>query len=158
VSQVFVSNLPMVMVAVEAAGRKALSAACDVGRNQVVKNLQNIPPRTGEVYRLPRTVKGPRGSRASYLAGKAAGKIPGGVLHKYYTASAAGEYPAWRFGYLAGNIYSKIVGGTGYVGTNVEYALPLEKKPPSKGGREFMRPSLNQAKPGMLVQLGKRWF
>jgi len=130
-SKVFVSNLPLVMVAMEVAERKALNAACDVGRNQVVKNISGS--RSGRTYKVPGT-------------------------QVTYTASAPGEYPAVRLGQLKGSIKSSVKGDTGYVGTDVEYALALEKKPPSKGGREFMRPSLNQARPGMLVQLGKRWF
>jgi hypothetical protein len=76
----------------------------------------------------------------------------------WYTASAPGEYPAVATGNLKEQVYTKVVGGQAYVGTDVEYGLALEKKPGNRGGREWLRPSLEQAKPKMLAELGKKWF
>lgn len=130
-SKVFVSYLPAALVAINVASKKALSAACDVGRNQVVKNLSGA--RSGRTYKIPGT-------------------------NVTYTASAPGEYPATRLGDLKGSYRVIIKRDTGYVGSDKEHALILEKKPVSKGGRPHLKPSLDQAKPGMLIQLHKRWF
>ena len=130
-SNTFVSFMPAVAVALDIAERKAISAACDVGRNQVVKNISGS--RSGIRYKVPGT----------------------SVM---YTASAPGEYPAVQLGDLKGSVRFVIKGGDGYIGSDSDHALPLEKKPPSKGGREWLRPSLNQAKPGMLVKINQRWF
>lgn len=130
-SKVFISYLPAVMVAVEVASRKALNAACNEGRNRVVKNISGS--RSGRRYKVPR-------------------------INVWYTASAPGEYPAVRLGDLKGSIRAVVKGDTGYIGSDKEYALPLEKKAPSKGGRPWLKPSLDQARPAMLLELAKRWF
>jgi len=127
----FISNLPAVTIAVNAASLKALIAAADQGRNQTVQNLSGT--RSGVQYRVPGT-------------------------NRYYTASAPGEYPAVRLGDLKGSIDRKVVKDEVQVGTTKEHGLILEKKDPSDGGREWLKPSLEQAKPAMLVKLGKRWF
>jgi len=129
--KMFISNLPAVTIAVNAASLKALIAAADEGRNQTVQNLSGA--RSGVQYRVPGT-------------------------QRYYTASAPGEYPAVRLGDLKGSIDRKVVKDEVQVGTTKEHGLILEKKDPSKGGREWLRPSLEQAKPAMLVKLAKRWF
>lgn len=129
--EMFVSYLPVVTVAITAASKKALIAAADVGRNQVIKNLTGS--RSGIRYKVPGT-------------------------QVYYTASAPGEYPASRLGDLLGSVERKVVGGDVQIGTAKAHGLILEKKDPSKGGREWLRPSLNQAKPAMLAKLAERWF
>ena len=48
---------------------------------------------------------------------------PGGKIHK---ASAPGEPPAVDTGRLRSSYTHEVEGTTGYVGTNVKYALPLE--------------------------------
>jgi hypothetical protein len=131
-SNVLVSYLPAVSLAIDAAAAKALKSAGNVGRNQIVKNLSGS--RSGRSYRVPET-------------------------QRYYTASAPGEYPAWRLGDLAGSYKVKQVKKDEVlIGSDKDHALALEKKPPNKGGREHCRPSLNQATPAMLAELAKRWF
>lgn len=134
-NQVFVSYLPMILPILEVASRKALTAACNEGRNQVLLNLRNIPPRTGRRYKVPMT-------------------------NAYYTASAPGEYPAMRpqVTQLRGSYRVVVRGGTGYIGTDVDYALALEKKPRDKGGRPHLKPSLDQATKRMLFEMHKRWL
>jgi len=135
-SKLFVSNLPAVTIVLNAASTKALHATADVGRNQVVKNLTGAGgPRTGHRYRVPKT-------------------------NRYYTASAPGQFPAHdRFGHLRGSYRVKEISPSEIqVGSDSEYALPLEKKPESKGGRPHLKRSLDQAKPAMLAKLAQRWF
>ena len=133
-NKAFVSNLPLAMAAITAASKKALWAAANAGRNQVLQNFRGA--RSGKKYKVPGT-------------------------SRYYTASAAGEYPAAsgvRTGHLQEMLHIQDKGGDVQVGTSVEYGLALEKKPPSEGGREWLRPSLEQARPKMLAELAKRWF
>ena len=131
-NRTFVSHLPLATAAINAACDKELLAAAYAGRNQVVKNLTGM--RTGKRYRVP-------------------GK------NTWYTASAPGESPAVRTGDLRGSYRAQMLKpGEAAVGSDKDYALPLEKKPPSEGGREHLRPSLEQARPKMLAELSKRWF
>jgi len=131
-NKTFVSNLPLATAAISAACDKALLAAAYAGRDQVVKNLTGS--RSGKRYRVP-------GEQT------------------YYTASAPGEYPAVPTGDLRGSYRALLVKpGEAQVGSDEDHALPLEKKPPSQGGREHLKPSLEQAKPRMLAELAKRWF
>jgi len=128
----FVSNLPAVTIAINAASMKALIAAADVGRNQTEENLRGT--RSGHVYKVP------------------------GSKDTTYTASAPGEYPAAPTGKLRGSVQRKVVKDEVQVGTAVEYGLMLEKKPANKGGRPWLKRSLDQAKPAMLAKLAERWF
>lgn len=130
-SKLFVSNLPVVTIAIEVASQKALIAAADIGRNQTIKNLTGS--RSGRTYKVPGT----------------------GVT---YTASAPGEYPAVATGNLRERIERKVVGKDVRIGTAVEYGLSLEKKAPNKGGRPWLKRSLDQAKPAMIAKLNQRWF
>ena len=134
-SKMFVSYMPAAVAAINVASEKALIATADVGRNQTVKNLTAAGgPRTGHVYKKPGT-------------------------NVYYTASAPGQFPSHeRFGQLRGTVQRKVVGGDVQIGSDSEYALPLEKKPANKGGRPWLKRSLDQAKPKMLLELNKRWF
>ena len=127
----FVSNLPAVTIALNAASQKALIAAADVGRNKTIKNISGT--RSGRTYKVP-------GTSVSY------------------TASAPGEFPAIQTGQLRGNVDRKVLQGAVLVGTNVEHGLFLEKKPPSRGGRPWLKRSLDEAKPAMLAKLSQRWF
>jgi len=132
--KVFVSNLPVAVAAINAASLKALRAAADQGRNQTLRNFRGS--RTGHTYKVPGT-------------------------NRHYTASAPGEFPAAsgvRTGHLQEMLHIQEKGDEMQVGTSVEYGLALEKKPPSEGGREWLRPSLEQAKPAMLRELAKRWL
>ena len=129
---VFVSNLPVVTIAINAASQKALIAAADVGRNKTVQNLAGA--RSGHTYRVPGT-------------------------QVYYTASAPGEFPAVATGNLRERVDRKVVNTSEVqVGTAVEYGLMLEKKAPSKGGRPWLKRSLDEARPAMLAKLAQRWF
>ena len=130
-SKMFVSNLPAVTIAINVASQKALIAAADVGRNRTVQNLAGA--RSGRTYKVPGT-------------------------QVTYTASAPGEYPAVATGNLRENVDRKVVGGDVQVGTAVEYGLFLEKRPRNKGGRPWLKRSLDQAKPAMLAKLAQRWF
>ena len=130
-SKIFVSNLPAVTILIEGASQKALIAAADVGRNQAIKNLSG--GRSGNVYKVPGT-------------------------NVTYTASAPGEYPAVATGNLRENVDRKVLKDEVQVGTAVEYGLILEKKAPNKGGRPWLKPSLDQARPAMLAKIAQRWF
>jgi len=131
VSKTFVSFLPAVTVALKVASEKALYAAANEGRTQVLKNLTGS--RSGIRYKVPGT-------------------------NVMYTASAPGEYPASATGLLRSTIQMKVKGDAGYIGSDSDHAVPLEKKPASKGGREWLRPSLQQAKPRMLQKIMQRWM
>jgi len=131
VPKLFVSNLPAVTILIEGASQKALIAAADVGRNQTLKNLAG--GRSGHTYKVPGT-------------------------QVMYTASAPGEYPAVATGQLRGGVDRKVLSGEVQVGTTDEHGLYLEKKGPSKGGRPWLKPSLDQARPAMLAKLAQRWF
>lgn len=65
----------------------------------------------------------------------------GNVEHR---ASAPGEYPAPDTQALSGSIKTEAEGDIVAVGTSVEYAQPLEYKPPGAGGRPFMRRILDE--------------
>ena len=130
-SKAFVSFMPAVTVAITAGSNKALTSACDVGRNKIETNLSGS--RSGHVYRVPGT----------------------SVM---YTASAPGEFPAVRLGDLKGSINFERSGASRKIGTQLDYGLALEKKPVSKGGRPWLKRSLDQAKPAMIVEVNKRWF
>ena len=132
-SPIFVSNMAAVGVAINAAALKAMIAAGDVGRNTTVKNLRNVPARTGNPGIVPDT------------------KVK-------YTMSAPGEYPALATARLRDSIQRRVVGGEVQVGTAVEYGIKLEKESPSKGGRPWLKRSLDEAKPAMLAKIAQRWF
>lgn len=127
----FVSFLPAVTVALKVASEKALYAAANEGRTQTLKNLTGA--RKGITYKVPGT-------------------------NVTYTASAPGEYPASATGRLRSSVRVAVKGDEGYIGTDVEYGLCLEKKSSSKGGREWLRPSLEQARPAMLKKIMARWM
>ena len=127
----FVSYMPAVTIAIGAARAKALHAAADVGRNKTVENISGS--RSGRTYRVPGT----------------------SVM---YTASAPGEFPAIATGGLKGSVRILPKGGDLLIGTDLNYGLALEKKPANKGGRPWLKPSLDQAKPAMLVEVNKRWL
>ena len=127
----FVSYLPAVTVALGAASAKALHAAADIGRNKTVANLSGA--RSGRTYRVPGT-------------------------SVVYTASAPGEFPAIATGGLKGSVRILPKGGDLQIGTDLDYGLALEKKPANKGRRPWLKPSLDQAKPQMLIEVKKRWF
>jgi len=140
-SKIFISNLPVVTIAIEAASQRALIAAADVGRNQTVQNLAGA--RSGRTYKVPGT-------------------------QVTYTASAPGEYPAVATGNLRERVERKVVGGDVQVGTAVEYGLILEKgggRGRDEHGRftagmkrPWLKRSLDEAKPAMLAKLAQRWF
>lgn len=131
----YVSFRPAVIAAITVASRKAVEAALIEGRNKTVKNLTGT--RHGITYKVPGT-------------------------SRTYTASSPGEFPAIATGELRSSVKYKIGikhgKAYGVVGTDVEHGLALEKKPASKGGREWLRPSLKQARPKMLAALARRWF
>ncbi len=131
----FVSNFQKVSAEIDKAAVKQMTAACNEARNQVLQNLSGS--RTGRRYRVPGT-------------------------SRYYTASSPGQYPAVQIGDLKGSIRYVVVGkGTevdGYLGTDKFHGLILEKKAPSKGGREWLRPSLVKAQPKINSILSQRWF
>ena len=130
-SQVFISYLPAILPMIELAARKALTSAGNEGRNRVMQNISGT--RTGRTYTIPK-------------------------FQRTYVASAPGEYPAIRHGDLKGSIRAVVQGDTLYIGTDKDYGLPLEKKDPNRGGRPWLKPSLDQATPAMLKELMKRWF
>ena len=132
----FVSMLPVALAKIDAAEVARLKQAANAARNITVKNLSGS--RSGIQYRVPGT-------------------------KRMYTASAPGEYPATRLGELKGSVHWKLRGNalTGHdaiLGTPLEYGAHLEKKHPMHGGREWLRPSLEQARPTVKTILGARWF
>lgn len=79
------------------------------------------------------------------LSGSRSGRfyeIPG--TETQYQASSKGEFPAVRTGDLRASVES-IVQNTvhkAFVGTNKKYGLSLELKDPRRGGRPWLRPTL----------------
>lgn len=130
--ETFVSFLPVVVGTLVTVQAKRLYAAANAGKTQVVKNLTGT--RSGIRYRVP------------------------GHAGTWYTASAPGEYPASASGALRSEIQIAIKGDDGYIGSTKEYSIALEKKDPMKGGREWLRPSLEQARPEMLKKIMERWM
>lgn len=128
---VFKSYVPKVLVAMGAAQAKAILAACDVGRNETTENLRH-GPRSGRTYKHPET------------------GLP-------YTASAPGEYPQYVTGDLFRSINRKVVKGDGYIGSNMQHGYKLHTRK-GTGRREWLKDSLEEARPKMLKELMKRWF
>lgn len=125
------SNVNEVLGKVADSAAKAMLRAANVARNQILQNISGA--RHGNVYYVPGT-------------------------QTKYTASAPGEYPAVATGRLRGDIKYVQEGDAVLIGSTLDYALALEKKPPSAGGREWLRPSLEQAKPDMLKAIGEQWL
>lgn len=88
--------------------------------------------------------------RANIVRGIQSGPASGRVYRKsnpnrVHRASAPGEFPATDTGRLANNIFfEKLKPGVVSVGSTLIYALYLEYKPPSKGGRPFFRPEVEK--------------
>ena len=77
-----------------------------------------------------------------------------------HQASAPGEYPATDTGRLAGSIGYEITTAGAYdlsvvMFANAEYAIPLEMKPSSRGGRPFMSRAVDEKQEGYGVILSK---
>lgn len=125
------SNVAACTAAISDSLQKALLRAANVARNQIVQNLSG--GRSGIQYKVPGT-------------------------QTYYTASAPGEYPAVATGRLRSDVQYKQDGDGVVIGSTLEYGLHLEKKDPQHGGREWLRPSLEKARPDMLKAIGERWF
>lgn len=94
--------------------------------------------RTGQIVveALKKNLTGSRTGRWYYK--------PGGGM---YRASAPGEYPARRTGNLRAGVGSlwdprnaRVV-----IGTNVPYGVYLEKKPPSQGGRPWLKRAADES-------------
>lgn len=91
---------------------KGLFASAMIVRNAAVKGIAK-GPKTGRVY------------------------TRGKVMHR---ASASGEYPAGDTGNLARSIHHMVdpIKLEGRVEASAKYAVPLEYKAPSRGGRPFL--------------------
>ena len=135
---VFVSNAPAVVMAIaNGTAQSVMKAAVHVS-NQMKRNLTGT--RHGKLYRK-------EGSS------------------RRYRASAKGEFPAVKFGTLRKHIMWKSDAGTAYVFNNMEYAEPLEKKDPDRGGRPWMKRTFEEEKGevmGIIYGGGnpasRRWF
>lgn len=86
--------------------------------------------------------------------------VPG--TKRYYTASAAGEYPAIRLGQLRSEI--QVVGQVGFrgahgiVGTNVKHGLYLEGTASKPGIRPWLSKGVNEASPEVEKIVKEKWF
>ncbi|MCE5190914.1 MAG: hypothetical protein LLG08_04025 [Actinomycetia bacterium] len=125
------SSVPQCLEKVTDLAMKKLREAADIGRNAVVTNLSGS--RSGIRYKVPGT-------------------------QTFYTASAPGEYPAVATGNLRQSVKILREGDAFLIGTDVEYGLCLEKKSPSAGGREWLRPSLEGVRPEMEDKVKEAWF
>lgn len=116
----------------EAAKKKALAIA-NVIRTRILVGMSGS--RTGRQYRVPGT-------------------------RRFYTASAPGEYPAVRTGYLRRSIRTAVrqdlYGVYAVVGTSVVYGKWLEEKSPSDGGRPWLSRAYAEALPEIRRILGAK--
>jgi hypothetical protein len=117
-------------------------------KESVVREMKS-GGRTGTWYRLPGTKRGrSKRDRRKGLPSEGAGTKGG--LHKWWQASAPGEYPAVRLGDLSGarglRIDTRTKGTTvvSYVHTKLAYAKELEGKKTAKGRRPFLKRALNE--------------
>lgn len=108
---------------------KGLFAAAMIVRNAAVKGIQK-GPKSGKVYR-----------RKS-------------VKHR---ASAPGEFPASDTGNLARSIHHLVDPALleGRVEASAKYAIPLEYKPPERGGRPFLTRAYDENVEAMTAVIGK---
>ena len=124
------------LAGIDASAKKAMTKACYAARSQILKNLSGT--RTGIVYKVPGT-------------------------NREYTASAPGEYPAIRLGDLRQRVTLALAteGGAlvGIVGTPLLYGAYLEdpKKTRGRDAREWLGPSLVQARSAIMAALGDPW-
>ncbi|MCK9355737.1 MAG: hypothetical protein M0R22_01090 [Dehalococcoidia bacterium] len=132
----FKSNLPAVTAAFERAGKAAMTAGIENMRGMTVKNLKQAG--TGRTYRVPGT-------------------------QRTYTASAPGEFPAVRLGTLSGpagvetEVKTDGTSVTASIGSRVKYGLYLEKKPASKGGRPWLKRTLDENRDAIYAGFEKGW-
>jgi len=136
-SKTFVSYAPLVLKRIEIGAQQAVENACKLGQhNMLTKTFTGM--RHGRTYRVPETA------------------------HQTYTASAPGEFPAsptaWLRKHIEYQIKTTAKEIVGKLGTPVEYGLFLEKKPPNKGGRPWLKPSYKRDKTAMIAAMRKRWF
>jgi HK97 gp10 family phage protein len=116
----FVSHLNEVIKQIEATNKRNLTNATVTLFRAVQKKLTG--PRTGETYKVPGT-------------------------QKEYTASAPGEPPARRTGALANSIKYRLINNdtSGIVGTNNDYAMPLEKGTSKMKPRPYFQPAVDES-------------
>ncbi len=128
-SATFKSNLPQVSAAIEAAGKASMIGGIERMRGMVVKNIKGQGH--GRTYRIPGTKRD-------------------------YTASAEGEFPAVRLGGLSGpggvetETESRSDAWEARIGSRLKYGLFLEKKPVSKGGRPWLKRTLDENKDAIV--------
>jgi len=127
----FKSNLPQVTAAIEAAGRASMIGGIEKMRGMVVKNIKQQGH--GKEYPLP-------------------GSKTGGT----YTASAPSEYPAVRLGILSGpgGVETETESNSGAwearIGSRYKFGLALEKKPVTRGGRPWLKRTLDENKDAIV--------
>ena len=125
----FKSNLPEVSAAVEAAGRAAMIGGVERMRGMVLKNIKQQGH--GRTYRVPGTKRD-------------------------YTASAPGEFPAVRLAILSGpggvetETESLSDAWEARIGSRHKFGLALEKKPVEKGGRPWLKRTLDENKDAIV--------
>ena len=156
-SATFKSNLPAVTAAIETAGRTAMIGGVERMRGMVVKNLKRQGH--GKIYPLP-GVKGAgqmeRAEFSGYAASGTLSNVPKKLQGKFYVASARGEFPAVRLGGLSGpggvetETESRSDAWEARIGSRLKYGLFLEKKPASKGGRPWLKRTLDENKDAIL--------
>lgn len=121
----FKSYLHQVQRAIDEATREGMEIGIENMRGLVVRNLKQQGH--GRIYRIP----GPK---------------------RDYTASAPGEYPAVRLAILSGpggvetKVSTTATGIEARIGSRHKFGLALEKKPPSKGGRRWLKRTYDEDK------------
>jgi hypothetical protein len=119
----FKSNLPAVTAAVEAAGKACMIAGLAKAHELTVKNLKHVGH--GRTYRLP-------------------------GQHGTWVASAEGEFPAVRLAQLSGpgGVETESVSESNEfvatIGSRLKHGLFLEKRPESKGGRPWLKRTIDE--------------
>jgi len=144
----FISHLARCEQRIDAASHDAAEAGALKLIELTVRNLKS-GTRTGEWYRIPGTKrKRSKKDRRRGLPSEGPGRAGG--RHKWYRASAPGEYPAVRLGQLSGPRGLIISMGVGfeshvaYVRTPLAYARELEDKKTPKGRRPFLSRTYNE--------------
>lgn len=83
-------------------------------------------------------------------------KVPG-AKHRYYRASAPGEPPARRLGYLATSYATKVERYSGILGSHLNYARDLETGTSRIKPRKHIEPSFKRGKERILNELRRKF-
>jgi len=158
------SNVDDVIKKLGEEAEKKVEESVHAVRNEIQETLSG--PRSGKRYRVPDTHRKPAAVK-TMIDGEIVTKTISAKPGTYYVASAEGEPPASRLGFLrstigwkverTGNIFggNKIVGR---VGSPMPYAPHLEFGTKNMEPREFFQPSFERAEPRIRKILGReKW-